>query len=217
MASSKIVDLRKLLAERFACEQPPAPSFLATGVATLDRSVGGGLPKSGITEVTSDNASAGTATLISALLHQAYRDGYFVALIDGRDSFDPQPLEPALLQHLLWVRCTNMSEAMRAADFLLRDGNFPLVVLDLILNAPSELRGVRQTTWYRLQRLVERIPTAFLVLSRHSIVASAQLKLVLDNRWSLRDMERENHLEQLVISVRRSHITAGDFRQQLAS
>lgn len=217
MASSKIVDLRKLLAERFT-SAPPAPSaILPTGIATLDHQIGGGLPKSGITEITSAAVSSGTATLLCALLHKAHRDRYFIALIDGRDSFDPQPVGPSVLQHLLWIRCNNARETVRCADLLLRDGNFPLVVVDLILNASSELRGIPPTTWYRLQRLVEKIPTAFLVFTRHSTVASAQLKLTLESRWSLVDIDRNNHLERLAISVRRSHIAAANMEQQLAS
>ena len=98
--------------------------------------------------------SAGSASLIHALVHCAYRDNYFLALIDGRDSFDPCGLDNTWLQHLLWVRCSKATEAVKAADLLLRDGNFPLVIVDLVLNAPEELRKIPQTNWYRLQRLV---------------------------------------------------------------
>jgi hypothetical protein len=139
--------------------------------------------------------------LIQALLRGAYRDRYFLALIDGRDSFDPQPLGNICLRNLLWVRCTQAIEAVKAADLLLRDGNFPLVILDLIL-AP-ELRKIPPTSWYRLQRLVEPAPTAFLILTRRSIVSSAQLKLTLENSWKLVDLERTDALSQCKIRVQR--------------
>ena len=152
-ASSKIIDLRNLLAERF-----PQPSYrtvrFTTGLPAIDQAIRGGLPKSAITELSSPNVSAGSALLLCALLQSAQRDGYFLALVDGRDSFDPQPLGNARLRNLLWVRCTKAFDAVKAADLLLRDGNFPLVVLDLVLNVPEELRKIPQTTWYRLQRLV---------------------------------------------------------------
>src|SRR5204863_28205 len=80
---------------------------------------------------------------------------------------------------------TKALKAIKAADLLLRDGNFPLVIVDLILNSPEELRKIPQTTWYRLQRLVESVPTACLVLTRYGMVNSAQLKLVLENSWNL--------------------------------
>ena len=62
---------------------------------------GGGLPKGGITELISPNLSAGSASLIAALLRAAQQGRYFLALIDGRDSFDPVPLGNACLRHIL--------------------------------------------------------------------------------------------------------------------
>ena len=203
-ASSKIIDLRNLLAERFP--QPftsPAPR-LATGLPVIDEAIGGGLPKSSITELSSPQVSAGTALLLYNLLEGARRDGYFLALVDGRDSFDPQPLGNQRLRNLLWVRCTKALDAVKAADLLLRDGNFPLLVLDLVLNASAEVRKIPQTSWYRLQRLVETAPTAFLVLTRVSIISSAQLKLSLDNAWTLADLEQDHLTGRLKILVKRA-------------
>lgn len=201
---SSIIDLRNLLAERFPQQAPPPHLRLATGLSLIDEAIDGGLPKSAITELSSPNVSAGTALLICALLERAHRDGYFLGLIDGRDSFDPQALGHARLRNLLWVRCTKAFDAVKAADLLLRDGNFPLVVLDLVLNVPEELRKIPQTTWYRLQRLVEAAPTAFLVLTRASILSSAQLKLSLDNAWTLPDLEQDTLAPRLKIIVKRT-------------
>ena len=202
MAAS-IIDLRKLLAERFPQTSPPAEERLSTGVSTIDDVIGGGLPKSAITELSSPNLSAGSALLTHALLQNAHRAAFFVALVDGRDSFDPQTAPPAILRHLLWVRCTAVAEAIRSADFLLRDGNFPLVILDLVLNPVEELRKIPQNNWYRLQRLVEAAPTAFLVLTRQSIISSAQLKLSLENRWRLSDLEQTGRANRLNVRVNR--------------
>jgi hypothetical protein len=203
-ASSRILDLRQLLAERFPQTFAPAADRLATGLPALDQAIAGGLPKNAITELISPNLSAGSALLIYALLQNAHRDGHFLALVDGRDSFDPQPMGNAQLRNLLWVRCAKAFEAVQAADLLLRDGNFPLVVLDLVLNAPEELRKIPQTNWYRLQRLVEAAPAAFLVLTRASIISSAQLKLTLDNAWSLVDLEQGGVTSRLKIQVNRA-------------
>ena len=203
--ASSIVDLRKLLAERFPQQRLPPHARLATGLVALDEAIGGGLPKGAITEVISPKLSAGSALLIHALLQAAHREHYFLALIDGRDSFDPQPPGNACLRNLLWLRCTKTTEAVKAADLLLRDGNFPLIVLDLVLNAADELRKIPQTSWYRLQRLVEPAPTAFLVLTRRTIISSAQLKLFLENTWSLKDLQRESNFAQLKVHVQRMH------------
>ena len=155
----------------------------------FDQTLGGGLAKGAITELSSVAPQAGSATLFAALLERAQRERSFIALIDGRDSFDPAAVRRATLPHLLWMRCHQASEALQAADLLLRDGNFPLVVLDLVLNPATELRRIPQNNWYRLQRLVEPAPTAFLVLTAQPMISSAQWKLALENRWTLPQLE----------------------------
>ncbi len=207
-ASAKIIDLRKLLAERFP--HPPATpaTRLVTGLPFLDQAIGGGLPRGAITEVISPRKSVGSASIIHALIDGAYRDNYFMTLIDGRDSFDPCGLNNASLRHLLWVRCLKAFEGIKAADLLLRDANFPLVIIDLMLNSPEELRKIPQTNWYRLQRLVELAPMVCLVLTRYEMVGSAQLKLVLESSWNLETLEKQNAISQLRITVKRSHFRA---------
>jgi hypothetical protein len=208
-ATSKIIDLRNLLANRFPPAPMPRETRLVTGLTSFDQSIGGGLPQNAITELISPRVSSGSASLIHALIDGAYRDKYFLALIDGRDSFDPCGLPNSALRQLLWVRCTKAIEAVKAADLLLRDGNFPLLIVDLILNPPEELRKIPQTTWYRLQRLVQSVPTACLVLTRYEMVSSAQLKLVLENSWSLETLEKQDAISQLRIVVKRSHLHGG--------
>lgn len=204
--SGKIVDLRNLLAERFPHAPLSATTRLRTGLSFLDSMIGGGFPKGAITESISPQISAGSASLISALLQAAQRDRYFLALIDGRDSFDPGSLGNLCLRHLLWMRCRNAVEVIKAADLLLRDGNFPLVIADLVFNPVEELRKIPQTSWYRLQRLVEPTSTAFLVVARHSMVSSAQLKIVLENGWTLQSFNQGNPLSCIRVRVQRSHL-----------
>ena len=207
-ATHKIIDLRRLLVERFPHAPATAATHLVTGSFFLDECTSGGLPRGAITELICPRTSAGSASLIHALVHAAHRDNHFLALIDGRDSFDPCGLDNASLRHLLWVRCSKASEVIKAGDLLLRDGNFPLVILDLVLNAPEELRKIPQTNWYRLQRLVELAPAACLVLTRYAMVASAQLKLVLENSWNLDSLEDESAMAELRFRVQRSYVRA---------
>jgi hypothetical protein len=203
--SGKIVDLRNLLSERFVHPLLPPASRLITGLHFLDPVIGGGLPKGALTELISPQISAGSASLISALLRMASRDSYFIALVDGRDSFNPESLGNSYLKHLLWIRCGKALEAIKATDLLLRDGNFPLVIVDLILNASDQFK-IPQTSWYRLQRLVESTSSACLVLTRRSTVGSAQLKLVLENTWNLTTFEEANHISRLQLRIQRSHL-----------
>src|SRR5205807_5865427 len=201
-----IIDLRKALSERFPQRPAPAASVLTTGLSFLDQTSGGGLPRSAITELITPRASGGSASLIHALLQSAQRDRHFVALIDGSDSFDPGSSDNSALRHLLWIRCRKASDAIKAADLLLRDGNFPLVIVDLMLNTAQELRKIPQTSWYRLQRLVEAVPTACLVINRQGVVSSAQLKIVLENSWTLETLENENAISDLRFPIQRSHL-----------
>ena len=208
MSASKVVDLRKLLAARFPHPSPPPTTVLSTGVEVFDRIGGGGLPKSAITELIAPTLSAGSASLIHGLLRSAQHNQHFIALIDGSDSFDPASSDNSALKHLLWVRCRKAFDAIKAADFLLRDGNFPLVIVDLVLSEAAELRKIPQTSWYRLQRLAEAVPTACLIMNRHSIVSSAQLKIVLENSWALLDLEKENAVSPLRFRMQRSHMNS---------
>jgi hypothetical protein len=194
-----------LLAERFPHPFPPGAAVLQTGLSFLDQIAGDGLPKSAITELITPRRSAGSASLVHALLRLAQRDRHFIALIDGSDSFDPGSSDNSALRHLLWVRCRKAFDAIKAADLLLRDGNFPLVIVDLVLNTPQELRKIPQTSWYRLQRLVEAVPTACLIINRQGMVSSAQLKLVLENSWTLETLEKNNAISHLRFRVQRTH------------
>jgi hypothetical protein len=201
-----IVDLRKLLAERFPHPSLPAISLLQTGLPFLDQITDGGLPESAITELITPKRSAGSASLIHALLRSAQNNQHFIALIDGSDSFDPGSTDNSALRHLLWVRCRKAFDAVKAADLLLRDGNFPLVIVDLVLNTAEELRKIPPTSWYRLQRLVEAVPTACLIINRQSTISSAQLKIVLENSWKLDALEKENAISDLRFQIQRSHL-----------
>ena len=189
MAARKIVDLRNLLAERFPQPLLPAAGRLMTGLRFSYKATKGGLTKGAITELNQcapqrrqrlAYCRAITTRLSRSLFRRTDRRARFVRSAIGRR----RRLAASALGAL-----PESAEAMQAADLLLRDGNFPLVILDLVLNPMEELRKIPQTNWYRLQRLVEPAPTAFLVLTRRSMISSAQWKLVLENRWTLTQLD----------------------------
>ena len=157
--------LRLLLAERFPQAAPRPAATLPTGVAAIDEAGDGGLPLGGITEVVALAPSTGGQLLIARLLTTTRERRMRVALVDALDAFDPQSHEPPLLQHLVWVRCRTLDEAMHAADILVRDANLALVMVDLRGVAARALRGVPATTWYRLQRALERTDMAMVVFT----------------------------------------------------
>lgn len=185
----KLLQLREMLAERFPGLKMRADELSKktraawpTGLAQFDALLHGGLAKGAITEFVGEKTNCGTAFVIQALLRQAHETNQFIALIDGRDSFDATALEQEVLSRLLWIRCHNASEAMKCTDILLRDRNLPLVILDLKLNPAKELRKIPNTIWYRLQRVIEQSSTAFLVVTPRAMVSSAETRLVLDDQ-----------------------------------
>ena len=186
---SKIVQIRELLAEKFPnvrIASEPAPvrdmPVWPTGLWPLDNTLPGGLPRGSLTELTAPNDAWGSALVLRQLIRQAAASHQWLALIDGSDSFDPAAFDNATLEHLLWIRCANASEAVKAADLILRDGNLPIVVLDLVMNAARELRKIPSSTWYRFQRLVENGAASFLAITPTPMAPSAKHRIFLKGK-----------------------------------
>jgi hypothetical protein len=197
MPTANIIELRQLLAERFPGLRTRADELSATkhavwptGLPQLDEPLRGGLAIGALAEVTAEQRGSGSALLMTALIHRALRENKFVAVIDGQDSLDVTQLGENL-SRLLWVRCRSTDEALKAADLLLRDGNLPLVLLDLVSNPAAQLRKIPATTWYRFQRLIEQTSAVCVVLTPRVMVAPAQVRIALRSRFSLNALERE--------------------------
>jgi hypothetical protein len=195
-AVTNIVQLRQLLAERFPNvrmrldNSGKSTACWPSGISQLDALLDGGLPKSALTELVSPHLSAGSGLVMHALLRKAGRRRQWVALIDGNDSFDPTAFENAALSRLLWVRCENATQALKAADFLLRDGNLSLAILDLRVNPGGQLQKIPASSWYRLQRCLEPRATALLVLTPRPLVGAANVRLQLQNQFPLGALAR---------------------------
>ena len=111
----------------------------------------------------------------------------YVALIDSRNCFEPVANHPLLL----WIRCHNVLQALKATDLLLRDGNLSLVILDFKENPDQELRKIPGSAWYRFQRIIEESRNALLAITRHPIVKSAQITISTTHRLRLDDLSTE--------------------------
>jgi len=197
MPAANIIELRQLLAERFPGLRSRADglsaakhAFWPTGLPQLDDPLRGGLTRGALAEVIAERCGSGSALLMTALIHRALGENKFVAVIDGQDSLDVTQLGGDL-SRLLWVRCRSAEEAVKAADLLLRDGNLPLVLLDLIANPAAQLRKIPATTWYRFQRLLEQTSAVCVVLTPRAMVAPAPVRITLRGRFSLNALERE--------------------------
>ena len=159
------------------------------GIPEVDSLIGG-LPRGGLTEIFGPPCSGRTSLLFSALASRTAH-AEVCALVDGRDGFDPHSAEAAgvQLEQLLWVRCREMEQALRATDLLVRGGGFGLIAVDLADMAPETVRGVPLNAWFRFRRAVEDTPAILLLLEQESnakTCASLVLRLGAEPaRWLL--------------------------------
>jgi hypothetical protein len=138
------------------------------GIPEIDSLIGG-LPRGSLTEICGQPCSGLTTLLLSALAARTAQSEA-CALIDGHDSFHPHSAEAAgvALKNLLWVRCRNVEQSLRATDLILQGGGFGMVILDLSDISPKIVRYVPLGTWFRFQRIVENTATILLLLERES-------------------------------------------------
>lgn len=186
-ASSKIIELRELLAAKHPDSRPKATGCLPTGLARVDDALHGGLPLGAMTEIV---CPRGGGLLLSALLLSVLENRRLMALVDASNSFDSNGVPAAALARLLLVRRCSAAKAMQVTDLLLRDGNLSLVVVDLRSCRAEETQKIPSSSWYRLQRVVEPASTALVVLTRQPLVCAARPRLTLETRFTLNAFER---------------------------
>jgi recombination protein RecA len=186
---SKIeADLRGRVASPFAYRDRNTFELVSTGIPEMDALVGG-LPRGAMTEICGAASSGRTSLLLSALASRT-ADGEVCALVDARDSFDPLTGNAAgiALEKLLWVRCQNIDQALRAMDLLIQAGGFGMVAVDLSDVPTRTVRQVPLNAWFRFRRAVEDTPTILLLLEQESnakTCASLVLRLEAgEARWT---------------------------------
>ncbi len=149
-----------------------APEVFPSGIAALDRQIGG-IPQGALTQIhAAQNLSSGKTALLVSLMAQMTRNEQFCALVDAGDCFDPASAEAAgvNLARVLWVRCgahqrlKPLEQAFKAADILVQNGGFALIAVDLGNTQEKLVRKVPLTTWFRFARVVERMPAALVFL-----------------------------------------------------
>jgi recombination protein RecA len=182
-------DLRGRVASPFAYRDRNAFQLVSTGIPEMD-ALAGGLPRGAMTEICGAACSGRTSLLLSALAART-KDGEACALVDARDSFDPLSAHAAgiTLDKLLWVRCKNIDQALRAMDLLLQAGGFGMVAVDLSDVPARTVRQVPLNAWFRFRRAVEDTPTILLLLEQEphaKTCASLVLRLeAREARWTV--------------------------------
>ena len=161
---------------------------VSAGIPEID-SLAGGLPRGSLTEICGPPCSGRTSLLLSVLASRTAQ-AEVCALVDGHDGFDPYSAEAAgvELNHLLWVRCRDINQALRATDLLLQGGGFGLIALDLSDIPPETVRYVPLNAWFRFRRAVEDTPTILVLLEQEAnakTCASLVLRLeAAPARWA---------------------------------
>ena len=169
-----------------------APESAPTGVAEVDRHLGGGLPVGQFSEIVGPRSS-GRTSLLMAMLAAATRRDDRVALVDTFDTFDPESAAAAGLDlsKMLWIRGDGstaafpfmatrqngtdraIDRALKATNLILQAGGFGMVVLDLADAPALALRRIPFTTWKRLQRILDGQQTVGVVVGNTPMSRSA--------------------------------------------
>src|SRR5271170_4509076 len=193
---------------------------VSSGIGEIDE-LTGGLPRGCLTEIFG-GACSGRSSLLLAALAARTRAGEVCALVDGRDAFDPAAGLAAgvNLRQLLWVRCKNIEQALRATDLLIQGGGFGLIALDLSDEAARVVRQVQLSVWFRFRRAVENTPTILFLLGQESHAKTcASLVLRMEGeagvwRETSQETSREtsrafDSVAQPILAVRSSPESAG--------
>lgn len=203
-----VAALRSLIATRFPERVRKSSAVVATGVRAIDDALGGGLPAGRLTELVSTRPGTGGQTVIAQLLRATRALRQRVALIDGANGFVAEDIPPDCLRHLVWVRAHDAGEAFAAADILVRDGNYAVVVLDLRGLAESTLLKLPATRWHRLRHATEASPSAVLVQTTTALVPTVPCRLLLREPKPLakRSTPRARLAEEIIAEVERRRV-----------
>ncbi len=197
----RVESLRTLLAERFAPARPkPSCTLFRTGISKWDEATGG-IEQSGTTEVC--GPAGNCAILLDGILESASAQGLLIALVDGGASFEPEDYNATARGGMLWVRSQNPQNALQATDLLLRDGNLPLIALDLHGFTLRQLCKIPASTWHRFARLLEQNRSALLVFNPQPLVEGCRTRVTSQSRCSLKEMHmrRRDLMEALPLQI----------------
>ncbi|MGH9331906.1 MAG: hypothetical protein ACRD09_15815 [Vicinamibacterales bacterium] len=196
MAAPARADLELLLRarklDRTLVQARVASDPIPTGLADLDRTLGGGLPCGELSEIVGQRSS-GRTTVAFGTLRSAIAGRGLAALVDAFDRFDPESAAVMLsdrrgsvagLERLLWVRGETgsvetaidpgpaLERAVKAFNLVLQAGGFAVAALDLADAPSAALRRLPFTTWFRLARAIEGGRTVALVIAAEHLARS---------------------------------------------
>jgi hypothetical protein len=204
-------------------ERTDASALVPTGVAALDGSLRGGLPRGQLSEIAGPRSS-GRTTLALHLIATVTDRGEIAALVDTLDRFDLTSACAAGvdLDRLLWVRGQAITKsedsglrpqalldrtvdrALKALNLVLQAGGFGVVAIDLADVPAVALKRIPFTTWLRVQRTIEGSDTACVLITPEPLARSAggiTLSLAATVQW-MGHSDRSRHLAGLDMTAR---------------
>ena len=207
--SSTVASLRALVAARFPTAPRRQGAGAPTGVARIDEALGGGLPPGRVTELVSAPGCGGQL-VVARLLETTRLARQRIALIDAAGAFSPDSVPADHLRHLVWIFPREIADCLAAADLLIRDSNYAVVVLDLRGVALRVLRRQPASLWHRLHRAADTSPSALLVQTPSPLLPAVPWRLTLTATLGLshESMARDSLADIIPIEVSRGHTFA---------
>jgi hypothetical protein len=199
----------------FTFRENGMPEVVLSGLEEID-ALTGGLPRGGLTEMVGPASSGRTGLALAILAAMTAREEV-CAWVDAQDAFDPFSAQAAgtELERLLWVRCRNIEQTLRAADLLIHGGGFGMVVLDLSDVAPRTVRRVPLSFWFRFRRAVEHTPTVLVLLEQEPCAKSCA-SLVLEVRNSKLEIGNSKlEIENSKLEIGNSKLESGNSKSRL--
>lgn len=196
-------------------QQNTGPALLhPSGLPAIDDLLGGGFARGHLSEIVGPPSSGRTSLLLSLLAQTTCDMGELAALVDRADALDPLSAQIAGvdLARVLWVRVSEVQEALRSTERLLETEGLPLILLDL--DCPNRVGprpsspSIPQPAWTRLSRLAHTTKSALVVLSRERQVHHAA-HMVLELKPERSHFEGSppllTELEAQAVVLRRKH------------
>ncbi len=191
MSTTSVQEIRRQLREKF----PAAHGFTPVSEPVVEKSRSlfdiSTFPAGTISEIIPAEGASGLSLWIAGLLADPEEAPEFpkIVLVDGGDHFDPASHSSAACSQLLWVRCSRVRDALKAADLLVRDANLPFIILDLHGLPAVDVRTIPASAWWRLKQFCEKGACRLVVLASSFLVPCASLRLQLSTRLTLHDLD----------------------------
>jgi len=127
---------------------------IATGSISLDRALGGGVPKGRVIEIYGPESS-GKTTLALHIIAEAQKTGGTAAFIDAEHALDPEYAKKIGVntEELLISQPDNGEQALEIVETLTRSGGIDVIVIDSVaaLTPKAEIEGMMGDSHMGLQ------------------------------------------------------------------